>query len=99
MAKAEGDWDDTDASVSVGVEAIEAALTSVHQPAPGRREYRLKRVNGEVGLLVIERGEGDVLNLTASIGPLGDPERERKLVQAVRRRLDQLHGVEFAPVR
>lgn len=44
-------------------------------------------------------GRGGEITIEATVGRFGDPERERRLVRDVARRLEQLSGVRVSPVR
>ncbi len=43
-------------------------------------------------------GGAGAIELSASVGRFGDTDRERKLLRAVRRRLEQLSGVDSSPL-
>jgi hypothetical protein len=75
-----------------------------------RREYELISITDDPALLIAslrepaqrERGSragGAVpIELSAHVGGFGDRERERALLKAVRRRIERLSGVDFAPL-
>ena len=105
-----GDWDDVEASVIVGAMAIEAAIESRSDDGPMRRVFKLRLIQGRPATLTASRatppptdelaGEPPVaITLQAVVGRFGDHERERRLLQAVAARLEDLRGVEFAPIR
>lgn len=98
----QGDWDDADAAVYGGLDSTGAAVTRVYAVSPTRREYRLRCMSGEDGVLVIQKPQASSdeparLEVRCSIGRLGDPEREEVIVKAVTRRIRELCGVEYAP--
>jgi hypothetical protein len=96
---APGDWDDVQAAVAVAAPAIEFAVVHVQSPTPDRTAFELLSARDEPGVLIVERGPGPgELSIRAQIGRFGDPARERALVEAVRRRLGQLRGVDAAPL-
>lgn len=94
------DWDDTDAAVIAGVDAIEAVVAETIEVSEVRRRYTLRLSSGEPGTLDAERATepGDV-RLKCRIGLAGDPARERRLLDAVSRRLVALRGDRAAPIR
>ncbi|HZW09936.1 MAG TPA: hypothetical protein VFF69_08535 [Phycisphaerales bacterium] len=100
-----GDWDDVRSSVGVGLSQVGIAPLRVNSPEPDRLEYALRTPRDEPGRLTLERlapaHEPDpvAIAITCSIGRFGDPEREAQLVARIRRRLEQLRGVEIAPIR
>ncbi len=102
---AAADWDDADAAVYGGLQASDVAVSRVVEVSPARREYHLRAMSGEDGLLVIERtpdstataAEASRLTLHCTIGRLGDAELERQVVELVLERLHALAGREFAP--
>lgn len=96
---ASGDWDDARAAAAAAVPAVELAIVHVEEPTPDRLIFELLSARDEPGELVIERrpGSGE-LDVRARVGRFGDPRRERALVEAVRRRLGQLRGVDVAPL-
>lgn len=94
------DWNDVDAAVEVAVKKAEVALDGPARREARRVVYRIRTVSDEPGELVVERSDGDVLTVSASIGRFGEgKEQEARLVGAVVRRLKQLRGVEHAAVR
>lgn len=106
------DWDDTEAAVVVGAESIESVIHQTEDVSPTHRRYTLRLNSGESATLDITRTtpppsgitgaatEPPVeLTLTARVGLAGDRARERRLVDAVSRRLGQLKGVGAARIR
>lgn len=98
------DFNDVDAAVDIAVGRVEAAVLSSNQ-TPSGWEYSLVLLHGEPGRLSVSKVEpaGDdatsgLLELRASLGLWGMPSLERKLESDVATRLDQLSGVDFAPL-
>ena len=96
--EAVGDWDDVGAAATYAVEAGEAAIEDV-AVGDARAVFSLRGVGGEPGVLEATRGEGDEIVASCSIGRFGDERRQRRVLEAFARRLGQLHGVEYAPIR
>lgn len=107
-----GDWDDIPAAVDVAVGKCEMAVVrGPDKSAPDYgavQQYELRTVTDEPARLIIRRraadnGRGETgavpLEIDAIVGRFGDAARERRLIDAVRRRLSQLVGVDFAPIR
>lgn len=102
-----GDWNDVDAAVDVGVGKGECAVTGQTDDADGRaRTYEVVTVTGESGWVraSADQDAADVMGpepieLRAQLGLFGDQARERRLLAGVKRRLQQLAGVETAPIR
>jgi hypothetical protein len=96
----EGDWDDIDAAVDVGMSAAEVARVDARTSPDGRtRTYELRTSTDEPAWLIARREEDGRVGLGARVGRFGDPEREQKLVRGVAERLKSLHGVDWAPVK
>jgi hypothetical protein len=106
-----GDWDDVDTSVAVGVSRGEAAVLSSTADAehPGRKLYTLLSILDERGTLTARRlpedgntalpGPGDAIEFTCRFAPFRNPERERTILVQTRRRLRDLAGVDYRPIR
>ena len=96
-----GDWDDLDSAVLVGVGAAETAVLVWPEASDNPRVYGLVTVDDEPGELVAsgDPSAGSPIRLEVRIGRLGDPARERTLLGAVRKRLEQHAGVNAAPIR
>lgn len=96
----DGDWDDIDAAVDVGMSAAEVARVDARTSPDGRtRTYELRTSTDEPAWLIARREEDGRVGLGARVGRFGDPEREQKLVRGVAERLKSLHGVDWAPVK
>lgn len=99
-AAAPGDWDDIDAAVEIGGGQAEWVITQWWYEGEATRFYRLRTPLGAEALVRIRKpDEQGPLEITASIGPLGDAAAERTLVDRIARRLGQLHGVDAAEIR
>ena len=96
----DGDWDDIDAAVDVGMSAAEVArVDGTTSPDGQTRTYELRTITDEPVWLIARREEGGRVGLGARVGHFGDPEREAKLVHGVAERLKSLYGVDWAPVK
>ena len=97
------DWDDVEPAIGVALGRTELVKVGIERPTPDRIEVRLLSSQDEPGLLVVAReaaGPDPVpMTLTCTVGRFGDPAREGQLIAYVVERLEQLRGVEFAPVR
>lgn len=99
-AAAPGDWDDIDAAVEIGGGQAEWVIAQWWSAGEATRFYRLRNPLGTEALLRIRKpAETGPLEITASIGPLGDAAAERTLVERITRRLGQLRGVDAAEIR
>lgn len=103
-----GDANDIDAAVEVAVGRVEMSVVRTirtSQDPHVLRIYELRAANDEPAVLKVRRAgitienQPVTLELAASFGRFGNPERERALLDAVTRRLGQLAGVQVAPVR
>lgn len=80
----DGDWDDIDAAVDVGMSAAEVARVDARTSPDGRtRTYELRTSTDEPAWLIARREEDGRVGLGARVGRFGDPEREQKLVRGV----------------
>lgn len=111
---ATGDWDDVRAAVEAGARAAEMAVVSSSESNDGRtKTYQLVTVTDEPAQVVAQirggasmsgatgwgaAGGAGPIELSASVGRFGDAQRERKLLRAIRQRLEQLSGVDSAPL-
>lgn len=99
-ATAPGDWDDIDAAVEIGGGQAEWVISHWWFESPSVRQYRLRDSLGtEARLRIVRADDSGPLQITATVGPLGDAAAESRLVDRVARRLGQLHGVDAAEVR
>jgi hypothetical protein len=113
--QAVGDWNDIDAAVEVAVKKAELAVVEARDATDERgraqRVFTLVGLGNEPAELIVtaKGGAGDksslaqagpvAMQLSASVGRFGDAAREKTLVNALRARLGQLSGVDFAPLR
>lgn len=103
---AEGDWDDLAASVQVGAEQSEMVVVKQtcagNDQTPARFELRTnlnEPVVVEASRIAGASAASGTMSLRAGVGRFGDDARERALLAAIARRLHDLRGVEFAPIR
>jgi hypothetical protein len=105
-----GDWDDLDAAVEVAASKVEMSVLSSTDPSSNPRVFRLVTVTDEPGRLTVRRSPPtrppgasppapELFQVEASVGRFGDPQREQALIDAFRRRLEALAGVDFAPLK
>lgn len=99
------DWDDLEAALAVGLPAAEVSPLGPPVHTADRLDLDIRAVTGERGRFTATRldppsADADPVSmrLTCRIGPLGDPQRERRLLRAVADRLTQLKGVDWAPL-
>ena len=98
-----GDWDDVDAAVETAAGQSEMAELLVEAVSDRERVYTLRTIRDETAKLVVRRGPGAGVNgvpiqLEARVGAFGDASQEQRLLRAMTRRLEDLKGVDFAPV-
>lgn len=107
-----GDWDDVEAAVQVAAGRSEMGIVKVLgtqlNPAeaakvPTRRcVFELRTSGDEPATLEFRAAStadpGDIV-ATAHVGRYGDRVREEHLLAEVRRRLEDLAGVDWAPIR
>lgn len=106
-----GDWNDVEAAAVVGLERAECAILRRTENSPTVVAYALRTVLDQDGVLRFtraapadgagsqDRGENIDITVFCRVGPFGDQEREERILDAVRDRLGELRGVEFAPSR
>ncbi len=112
QARINGDWDDIDAAIDVGATEAEMAVLSADLPTGGRRIIRLKTVQDQPVILVIDRAgdpqgaagagpggasEGEI-TMRCTVGRFGDPAREARLLKALSHRLKALWKVQTRPL-
>lgn len=109
----QGDRDDLFGVVFAAAVKHEMAITDTASPAPDRRVYLLKTIGDEpVTLTFTGPGAGALdpfrspanertgpLNVTATIGRFGSPQREAEFVRDITDRLAQIEGDTAAPLR
>ncbi len=100
----QGDWDDVDAAVEVGVGQGEAAVVRSQAAPDGlQRRYELKHVSGLTGVLNV-RAESDgkdprPIALSCTMGAMESGGLSHRIIERVARRLTDLKGLEVAPIR
>lgn len=105
-----GDWDDVDAAVEAAVSKVQMTVVSSDDgEGSGPWVYQLVTITDEPARLVVRRPPGsaaparvrgtETLQIEASVGRFGNPRQERALIAALRERLGDLAGVDFAPIR
>ncbi len=100
------DWDDLDAAMDVAAQRNEMAVLRASDPTGDGliRRFELRTVAAEPVEVTVTRpeagsGQPQPIIARAKVGRFGDPEREAALLAALRRRLEQLRGVDVSPVR
>jgi len=113
LSRDTGDFDDIDASIGYAAGRSEMALLrsfDADGPEGPRRTFELVTIKDEPVVVQVTRldegpegaaqaGEGASLRIGCRIGAFGDPEREERFIEAFKRRLGDLEGVEVAPIR
>ncbi|OAB63869.1 hypothetical protein AY599_25830 [Leptolyngbya valderiana BDU 20041] len=91
-----GDRDDVERALLIGLESAQAALLrgAWDGDTYGASFLAIESRQGDVS--ATDHGNG-TLTLRAFIEPDGDRDAQQALLQAWARRLEQLHGVEWAP--
>lgn len=97
------DWDDVDAALEVALSRAQLAILSRSPDGPDRVTWRLLSVQDEPAHLTAVRPPGATqdptdITLEARIGLFGDPRREEQFLKFMERRLNQLAGVDYAPL-
>lgn len=107
-----GDWADLTPAVDAACTPNELAIESIADPGPFERVFTFRLLSGESGSLrarAVGKPADQTLpggsiqsptpiELHATLGFFGMPDREARLVRDVRRRLEQLSGVDVAPL-
>jgi hypothetical protein len=107
------DWNDVDAAVSAASGKLSYALETSETLDDSTKRYRLLTVTDEPVDLEIIRGIGGSASASGSskrygptsmtiqcrVGRFGDERKEQEFVGAIRQRLGDLTGVDFAPLR
>lgn len=107
-----GEWDDLDAAIEamcgttelalVGRVAFQLQPAEVADLSTRRRGYDLLTSADEPARITFaaqETGEPTAMVMTVRVGRFGDASREAAVIEAVRRRLADLEGKDFAPMR
>ncbi len=105
-ARAVADWDDLDAAVEVAAAKAELAVVSRRDERDGSARVELVSATDEPALLVARPAHGYspgprpiLIDLSLGVGRFGDSTRERIFLDAVKSRLEQLAGVDWAPLK
>jgi hypothetical protein len=108
----DADYDDIDAAVGVAAGKNEMAVVWANGVTDSPRRFYLRTVRDEPVYLFIGRqpsfdrppardpkapDPGEHLLMRCTVGRFGDERREEDLLDAVRKRLDELHGKDWAP--
>ncbi|MBX3359210.1 MAG: hypothetical protein KF745_12375 [Phycisphaeraceae bacterium] len=112
--KVEADWYDLDAALLVTAPSIEAAVEAASEPDTNPRLFSLRTIAGEPATLEITAEPGPeplpfprapadsippvTMTMRCTVGLMGDPAREKKLLEALAARLRELRGRDFAPL-
>lgn len=97
------DWSDLEAAMEVAAPRAELALVET-KTSSDRVVFGVVAATDENGEVVATRtpgngaGEDIEIRLTARIGRFGDAAREQRILDALARRLGQLHGKAIAPL-
>lgn len=100
----QADWDDVRAAVTAALGKSELVLVRLDTPEPDQLAYTLRTSRDEPASLTVRRldpadsPDPVHLALTCSVGRFGDADREREFLALVAERLEQLKGVEVAPI-
>ncbi len=96
IVEAVGDWDDLDAAISAVNERY--ALGTVSRKSDdGLAEYRLLDIRSRPIMVRFERRSPDIV-IEVRVGRFGDPLLARRIARDLALRLEQLYGVETAPL-
>ena len=96
-------------AIAAAASKVEMTVSSRCDNSLSARVYKLATITDEPAQLIVRRKAGlppggttkasEVLELEATVGLFGDRRQERALIEAVRERLGDLAGVDFAPLR
>jgi hypothetical protein len=103
-----GDWNDVNASAQTAMSKNEAAILTWNQ-TPTEQVFEFKTIRDERGRLVARRDDpapelgrdaGPIpIRLSCTVGLFGNSSVERSILRAAKQRLEQLSGVDWAPIR
>jgi len=96
-----GDWNDVAAALEVAIRDQGFAVLSETRGELAH-EFELLTIRDEPGSITARRDTTDSassITLTCRIGAVGDPRREQPLLAAMTKRLKDLAGVDYRPVR
>lgn len=98
-ATVRGDWNDAEAAAIVAAGQNELAILMVAPQGDAMLVVDMTTVGDDPVRLTARRADPDTIELEARVGRFGDPVRERALLQSVAKRLRDLSGRDWAPVR
>lgn len=99
-----GDWNDINAAAEIGSAQAESVwVGSPKDVSPTERVFQLAHISGARGTLTVTRADAEhaediLITLVCTMGRFGEPALERKIIEGTARRLEELRGVEFAPI-
>lgn len=100
------DWEDVPAAVSVATGQVELAVVDRSNPDPNRLVYELKSIRDEPGVLEVSRPQNGwipglpvVLTLRCEVGRFENKKTQDHLLHTLMQRLQDLRGVDAAPIR
>ena len=102
--RVKADWADVEAAVTVALGKSELVKVRLERPDPSRLVYTLRTSRDEPATLTIDRLDGLEtadpvrMRLGCRVGRFGDTPREGMFLSLVAERLEQLRGVEVAPL-
>lgn len=102
-----GDWNDVETAVRVGASQSEIAIEQTLRPSDDRIVFELRTITDEPARLEVAMlpdpsatsDEGRRMTLLARVGRFGNEAWEERLIGRVKVRLEDLRGVDVAPVR
>jgi len=100
------DWNDLGAAVAVGLRNTGLQVVASQTPDARTRGWSLRNRRGEPGSITATRqtlgdarGDDAQIRLEVQVGRFGRPAEADAALRGIVRRLEQLRGVETAPVR
>ncbi len=105
VIRVDADWVDVEAAVAVALGKSELVKVRLERPDPSRLIYTLRTSRDEPATLTIDRLDGPEtadpvrMRLACRVGRFGDTLREEVFLALVAARLEQLRGVEVAPLK
>lgn len=105
VTEVDGDWDDVEAAVIVGAEQSEAVI--VRQSGGMKDDVRvfvIRNVLDQRGELTVTRKGANAdgssrIEMRLGVGTFGDQRKQATMLARVAKRMDDLKGREWAPVR
>jgi hypothetical protein len=104
-AVAVGDWNDVEAAAIYAVGQNETTIVSSNSTET-QQVFHIRSIRDEKGTIVAQRdaaignesGTGPI-HLSCSLGLFGNESAERSILDAMRRRLESLRGVDYRPIK